>query len=270
MIFERKFPENIVPTVSIFYINLERRKNRRAAMEQQFQSLGLKAHRVVACDGNLLSDQQSKQCDQSKRYSRFDAAMTNNEIACFLSHKDVWLQVKKTNKPALILEDDVFISDEIKTILKDLIQKTEKIDFVRFGGARIRPALPVCRLSPNRVLYLMTSGCCGSHAYFITPEGAGELLEATQTFNVAVDIFLDYYWAQKGATYAILPWPITLDAEAQYSTIGSERQYLERRIRKSYAANVSLRRWMLRQRRSLIKFGWGIKALSLWIFKKKI
>lgn len=66
----------------IYYINLDRRTDRRSEMQAKFVRLGLTAERVSAVTPAEISDEQrAKYCDARNRHW-----MTDVELCCSLSH----------------------------------------------------------------------------------------------------------------------------------------------------------------------------------------
>src|ERR1700712_2612786 len=104
--------------MQIFYINLERSSIRARTLEANLKGIGLSARRVTAFDGATLTPAQHTNYNPNPRMERGDAALTNNEIACFVSHRQVWLAISGSEKPGLVLEDDVRIEPDIVDILE--------------------------------------------------------------------------------------------------------------------------------------------------------
>lgn len=102
----------------VYVISLPWAKQRRDRISSQLASLGIKYEIVDAIDGNFLSPYdllRHKMHLISKFKSRL---LTPGEQGATLSHHKVYeLMIKRNDKHALILEDDVLIDERIKLLL---------------------------------------------------------------------------------------------------------------------------------------------------------
>ena len=109
-----------MPHAPIFIINLQRSPDRRMFMQTQLQSLGLKFEFFTAVDGQALTAQQVSYYDDDlrKKTGWFNHKLANNEIACVLSHLQIWEKMWKENiEHAIILEDDITLDEDFAQII---------------------------------------------------------------------------------------------------------------------------------------------------------
>ncbi|MCH9664639.1 MAG: glycosyltransferase family 25 protein [Gammaproteobacteria bacterium] len=103
---------------AVYVISLPWAKQRRDRISAQLESLGIKYEIVDAIDGNFLSPYdllRHKMHLISKFKSRL---LTPGEQGATLSHHKIYeLMIKRNDKHALILEDDVLIDEKIKLLL---------------------------------------------------------------------------------------------------------------------------------------------------------
>ena len=100
--------------IPIYYINLDRSKDRKEYMEKQFEMYDIKATRIPGVNGKDLNnntDYINLSIDDSKiRKIKFTNSYKNNtlgELGCTLSHiKAIFTAYKNGDENALILEDD--------------------------------------------------------------------------------------------------------------------------------------------------------------------
>ncbi len=150
------------------YINLDRCDWKREHMNNMFPN----STRIVAVDGKEETPESILPyvADREWRDPNWNRRLTKGEIGCVLSHIKAWKHIVKTNKPAIILEDDVVIVDP------DYNSKTstqlEKYDFV-YLSKRAISGEPV-----NVDLTLEIPGFCyWACAYALTPKVAAALLD---------------------------------------------------------------------------------------------
>ena len=163
-------------TPRIFYLNLQSRTDRRAAMERQLSELGLRAHRIEACTPENLSPRALElYCTPSR--ARF---VSPRELACTLSHRMAWQTIIATNlASALILEDDALLSRRLPAHLPALLALARNWDVVRVEA---RPEFAVtlgpeidCGLESLSFRRPLTAQW-GSGVYFVSRTGAEKLL----------------------------------------------------------------------------------------------
>lgn len=89
-----------------FYINLDRRTDRRDKMEKQFDFFNIEATRWKACEPNNIT-------------SLFIDNLTESQKSCGQSHINIWKYIVDNNiEYALILEDDISFDYKWKEKLK--------------------------------------------------------------------------------------------------------------------------------------------------------
>ena len=124
----------------IFYINLDRRTDRRTQMEERLANLGLAASRLSAITPDQLSDaDRAFSCNPQKFYW-----MTPEECACTQSHlKALRAFLDSGDSHGLILEDDAVLSPRLPGFLNTFQHAPPPIDIVR-----LETFLDVQRLAP--------------------------------------------------------------------------------------------------------------------------
>ena len=106
-----------------FVINLASRPDRLAFMERQLNNLGVAFSRIDAVNG--LGDADIG-------YPAGHTRLTKGEFACYLSHVLVWQKlVASTDNHCLVLEDDVVLSPNFRSILETEAFFTHKLATTR-------------------------------------------------------------------------------------------------------------------------------------------
>ena len=96
-------------------INLRRSANRLEFQTRQFGELGLAFERLDAVDAAEIAEREFRQ--RSRQWQR---PLSRPEVGCFLSHRLAWQQIVRANRPLLVFEDDVILSENLVTVLAAL------------------------------------------------------------------------------------------------------------------------------------------------------
>lgn len=121
--------------INAFYINLDRRVDRRQNIESQLFALDIKAQRVSASLGSELTQEQKSFVSFEDFYCLMKRPISDGEIGCALSHRRIWQQiVEKDIAYALILEDDVTIDKRLVELLK-ADKLPYKYDFINLSSS---------------------------------------------------------------------------------------------------------------------------------------
>ena len=127
---------------------------------------------------------------------RYPFILSDNEIACFLSHRRAWKTIlERELDGALIAEDDVEVDAErFASLWSEVAASATANDFVRFprwergeSGDGV-PGSPVAHLSEPFLPGL------GMQMQYVAREAARKLLAATETFDRPVDSVVQMQW----------------------------------------------------------------------------
>lgn len=138
--------------MKIFLINLARRPDRLAHVQQQLAQLGLSFERFDAVDGATIGDTSS--VDRDRFYLNNKRQIALGEIGCAMSHRAIWQQMVEQNLPfALILEDDITIRAELVDFLAST-HHYQHFDFLNLSYIepyRVDPAALEYFVSQNKL-----------------------------------------------------------------------------------------------------------------------
>lgn len=167
--------------LKIFIISLQKSK-RRTFQLNQFKKLKLKFDFIDAVGINNISQ---KSYDILHR--QWDRPLHLSEVACYKSHHLAWTKVQKLNKPALILEDDAYVSRDLPTILKRLVL-FKNIDYINLENRCRKKYLSRTYSKINDVyrLYSLYQDRTGAAGYILWPNGASKLLECEKKKGIAL------------------------------------------------------------------------------------
>jgi GR25 family glycosyltransferase involved in LPS biosynthesis len=159
--------------VSIYYINLASRPDRREFMENQLASLGLVGTRIeAATPADLTAEELALYCDSGKpKYLR------PRELACSRSHARVWeAMLANADDYALVLEDDAELSPMLPGLLSEVAAIGVDVVRLEATGRRLR-LLPAEKTTVGGVsLHPFRSTPAGSAGYIINSRAAQTLL----------------------------------------------------------------------------------------------
>lgn len=105
--------------IDAFYINLDRRADRRDNIESQLSALDINAQRVSASLGSELTKEQKLFVNFEDFYCLMKRPISDGEIGCALSHRRIWQNmVDEDIAYALVLEDDITIDKRLLDLLR--------------------------------------------------------------------------------------------------------------------------------------------------------
>ena len=106
------------PQLPCFIINLTTAYERRAAMSRRLAEQRIDATWIDAVDGRGVDHQALLARADMQRATRHHGSLKPAEIACVLSHLQVYRRMAAERLPlALVLEDDVILTDDAPTLL---------------------------------------------------------------------------------------------------------------------------------------------------------
>lgn len=164
-----------------YVISLAASLERRQFQRTQLSAFGLAfemVDAVTACELDTMATQLS--VDDWQR------PLMPTEIACFHSHLKIWLKISQADAPALILEDDVLLSQKIVGFL-DVTKRLQGIDHISLE-ARLRKKLlgPVRTLNKEMGIARLYQDRTGAAAYILWPKGARRLIQHAHQHGAAL------------------------------------------------------------------------------------
>ena len=149
----------------IFYINLASRPDRRDHVERQLDALGLAGTRIEAVTAADCAGIPG-------------SPLNPGELACSRSHQKIWqLMIEQDIAAALILEDDVLLSEQLPAVLDDpnLLAGVDAIQMeTRQTSAMVGRLVPSTAVGIGRGRLMSSS--MGAAAYVMTKAFAKRLV----------------------------------------------------------------------------------------------
>ncbi|WKB54325.1 glycosyltransferase family 25 protein [Eleftheria terrae] len=253
----------MVSPLPIFIISLRRSTERRRAMQDRLHAAGLEGEFFDAVDGRVLDRAASPELAGA-------AALSNGEVACYLSHLGVWQRVAERGlSHALVLEDDVLLEPDLLPVLQALCARPLPYDLVRLSSLHKQVGKVVAELPAARKLVLPLKNPSGTQGYLLSHDGARRLLAAYARPERAIDSAVDNYWRHGLAVVMVAPPVVAEDRQLDSGIAPSGRATAQgvrglrarwtRSVQKHLAVAAIYRRLC---GKSLWSF-WTAKSLSL-------
>ena len=194
-----------------FYLNLERRKDRREKFEQRLSKLtSVKANRIESIDGKIITDIPD---DFLPRYT---TGLRKSKYATLQTHISAIEKAKENNYPqVLILEDDVCFSSNFDEALKYYLSAIPgDWKMIYLGRTNIQSRKPVERLKNT----------FGTFAYIVNSNFYDKLLVSLKNSVITVDDCIADVLQTSNACYGIYPFPVYV--EDDFSDIENKNRSL--------------------------------------------
>ena len=125
-----------------------------------------------------------------KRDVDHDDISSLGAVGCYLSHVALWKKCVELNKPIIVTEDDILLSEknrkEIRRIYKHIPVNSN------FAALLYIPSLSSWVNCSNNWCEIHTRGIRGTQMYYITPNGAKMLLKHAFPITMQVDAYISY------------------------------------------------------------------------------
>lgn len=209
-------------------INLDRAPQRLSFMSDQLASIGLHWERMSAADGRLFSLEDATLVDLTEFARRHGKTPVHGELGCYLSHVWAMRRFLETDSPyALILEDDVQLSEVLPRVLEALANVHGDWDMVKLSGVHSGSPLKLQLLCAQAHLAVTLTPYTGSSAYVINRRAAQNYLSGLLPMRVPYDHEFDRGWHWGLKVRAVMPSPCGHDqaGESLINTTTTQRKF---------------------------------------------
>lgn len=182
--------------IETFVIHLKRAQQRREHVENLIATLPFRGHIIEAVDGRTISHDEKKQYYQLNLHKpSYPFAMSDNEIACFMSHRKAWRAIVESElDAALVMEDDAQPASGFQDSLDLAIAHIDKSGFIRFPFRDGREKGETIQNGDNVKLIQPRCAGLGMVAQLISKRCAEQLLHKTEKFDRPVDTLMQMHW----------------------------------------------------------------------------
>lgn len=191
-------------TIKAFIIHLRRAVERVGQIEQICKELPFDTEVIGAVDGSELSIKKFYYPSLHKPHYPF--RLSQNEIACFLSHRKVWQAIIDQNLDAgLILEDDVKLTRDFAPALQLALEHLPEAGFIRLPHRDNREnGIEIASYAQARLIRPQPVGL-GTVAQLVSQDAARTLLNLTSSFDRPIDTFLQMTWITGLRPLTVIP-----------------------------------------------------------------
>ena len=172
-------------TLPVHIISLASATHRRAYQTAQAQRLGFEPQWSDAVSLQDISDAFFHQ-----HAFQWQRALKRTEVACFMSHLQLWQNIAQSDGPAVVLEDDVVLGGNWLADVQ-LLATHPQADFIcleTWGKKTLGNADTLGHLTLRRLVL----NSAGAAAYVLWPSGARHLLARYERCGVALaDAFIN-------------------------------------------------------------------------------
>jgi glycosyl transferase, family 25 len=266
--------EEATPQVDLLIISLRRSMDRRIVMTEEMKKAGLTARFFDAIDAAEIGrDGLTQRCKPAGRWGM----LRQHDMACTLSHIDALKQFLSGGAShCLMMEDDVFVSSDLRAWLEDMSWWPADADVVKIDKSRkdndwvVMGPVAVSHL--GRDVRRLRSRHMGGAGYLVSRKGADKIVSYQP-----VDMPIDHLIFNMNASplsrelviYQVNPAHIKQGNERRvatllpYSEVTETRekgmQYIRREIRRGFYEINRLHRQI-----GCLVFGGGVLRKPTW------
>ncbi len=240
-------------------ISLKRSLDRRRLIAKRLSDSKIKFQWFNAVDGR--SDIIFNYAKHVSKTAWRGKALTKGEIGSFASHYKIWKLVIQTNKPRIVLEDDIIWEDDFIEAVESLSNHPPELIFLRLYGTFRRKRKIYRKIGKyiGKEIVEYSKGPSGACAYWITPTAAKKLISHSRYWRLPVDDYMDSFWIHGVRTYSLIPFPVKT-----YSPVSEVKGIPGLKGMPGYK-NLSLR---TKLRREIYRFLNDINRLFTYYLKK--
>lgn len=247
-----------------YLINLDGSHDRLASATAQLESVNWPFERYPAHDGRGKALTEFECYDDAQARRILGRSLLNSELGCYLSHYGCAKKFLQTDADyLLVLEDDMKISADFKSILEDIInylQTNPRLDWYQMNIAakRKKVAMDIVEIKEH-ILW---------HAYYFpirslgviwTRKGAEEFVLLGKTMTMPVDIFIQRWLSENGKGLGVWP-PLVRSSGMDSEILGTVAgQSIKRKDRENRIFSFTYKK----QKRMLRNHAYAMKNLIL-------
>jgi len=179
--------------MKVFVINLESSIDRRHRMESLLKHTSLDWEIFPAFDGRKMTDlERDSLYDGSKALKNVGRQMSNGEIGCAISHRNIYHKMLKAGiTEAVVLEDDVELERDFESVVSAISALQLKNTVLKLED-RCEKVVSSCwgRLSIDKTYSIrkpVEKKYFGAYGYYLDVEAAKRLLSVDQKITDVSD-----------------------------------------------------------------------------------
>lgn len=211
-----------------YIINLEHATERWNHVRSNLEERDIPHVRIEGVYGDRI-ELPTPEYNEHKYHVHNGKVTNKREIGCYLSHIKALKEFLKTDDAyALILEDDITLPDDIKTIISESLELAEHWDLLRLTSSREGEYLTFGKLTTGHQISYNIRVLKNTGAYLINRTAAQKLVNEMLPMYLPYDEALDRDWDYGFKTAVITPFPVKLEEEMPSQIPRAERIRLYR------------------------------------------
>lgn len=203
----------------VYVINCRRHAGRRAAAQSTLEKAGV---RFEFFDGLCADDARSRKLfdavDEQEFLINTGRRVTDGEIGCYASHREVWKRAAELDEPVVILEDDFELLGDFNKTLGVVTRLIDRVGFIRLQTDLRAKKCRGVDIDEFR-LCRITKPPHGLMCYGLSAQVARRFVAATRVLNAPVDIFTKKYWEHGQPMFVLTPYAVGPSRHHERTTI---------------------------------------------------
>jgi glycosyl transferase family 25 len=195
----------------IHVINLATSNERRDRISARLNALKIPFEIFPAVDGRTQPHPLFARYNDKKRQRYRRKRLAGGELGCFASHYLLWQKCVELNQPIVVMEDDVNVSGQMTEAVTEAEKLIGSLRYIRLAGTSLhRRPYKVIDKAGNFELIDHIRGPSGTLCYVISPSAAKDLIAHADEWFLAVDDYMDRYWAHGVDCFSLMPFVVTV------------------------------------------------------------
>lgn len=191
--------------MKVFVISIEDSQERRANVNKQLQSAGVKYRFFDAVNGNDGYEKYFDAYDERECLINTGRVATPGEVGCYASHLFLWKKCVSLNEPIMIMEDDFIIDNKFTAAVVEVERLIKQYGFIRLQTETKGKKRKV-KESGNFILYYYTKMPHSTICYAINPSIAKIFIRKSSILNAPVDVFIKKNWEHRQTLFGLYPY----------------------------------------------------------------
>ena len=179
-------------------------------ISQQLEHQNLSFKRIPGVDIKERQDLKNKYYSKVRNKLDYHTPLTDGEIGCYIAHRNAWKAILDDDIDfGLVLEDDAYLSENLKFILDNLHNTKSDWDILKLADLSTSPRkgtnIEKFQKFDIQSYYKPPTLCI---AEVITRKGAKILLNLSNTFGRPVDVDKQWFCFKGLKIKGIKPYPV--------------------------------------------------------------
>lgn len=211
--------------VPVLVVTLPQAKARQARISALLEQAGIPFEFYIGVNGRTDENPIDEIYDRKLRLRRKGSLLSAGQLGCYASHFNIWKQCLETQRPCIVLEDDVTVDAVLfKDFLNNVTEFPPEAGCIRLFESKNKAAKKrVYSRHHNFELLRYIEGPKSTMGYYLTPEAARKFLDCAAPVFLNVDIYMDRYWINDVLCSGIKPGFVFHDSQFD-SIIGYEKR----------------------------------------------